>query len=499
MKPELRRNTELKNRYFKNLAILLCAGMILSLASCISFNRPPKKAETAPVEEESGEDAVTTDYDYYIVENNFIREKDKYLNIIGSADYNGAAFMIATPSPSLIDPDNTPTAMSKFAYDRREEIANRYNVKISCKTVSADAMYDELRIACLANDFYADMVMIPQYMVHTYVASGTLMNMNSLPFLDFESGYNMETGVAAGSALSASYAAGSWTSLDQGGLPAVFFNKELIAETGLEDPYDLVRRGEWTWDKFFTYTAAVSSINDSRDPSLAAVSTYGIGNDPDSLADMVYFSEGNRFIQSGQGVYPSIEINTDGAYHALSDARALVSDPLKASPESAISSFAEGKALFLIDRLDTMNTISNSRAVWGILPLPKASAEQEKYYSLVPCGSLMSAVPANSTGAEKVSRIMSALNVCSLGYATEAYLSDCMNYRLRENESIFCVEKICYGAVWDMAYTVGGGDESVQNATYMGFRSAAAGDADPAYYSDNYSYGAIAAVTRLFS
>ena len=464
-------------------------ALVISLTSCISVNRPVKpETETAVPETETQTATETTDYDYCIVENNFVKERDRYLNIIGSADYNGAAFMIATPAPSLIDPDNTPTAMSEFAYERQRDLEERYNINISCKNVGADAMYEEVRAACLANDFYADLLMIPQYMVHMYITSGTLMNMNSLPFADFESGYNMESGVSAGSALSSTYALGSWITLDLGGLPAVFFNKDLIAKTGLGDPYELVRLGEWTWEKFFAYAGAAPSV-----------SSYGIKNDPDSLADMVYFSEGNIFISAGPGQYPAVCTNTDNAYHAASTARTLLSDPMKTAPESAVSSFTNGDSLFLIDRLDTMKTVKNSEAVWGILPIPKGTSAQEKYYSLVPCGSLMAAVPANSTGAEKVSRILSALNAYSLGYSVDAYLSDCMNYSLRDNDSIRSVELVCYGAVWDMAYTVGGGDVSVQNATYAGFRNAAAGVQELGYYFDMYSNGALGAISRLFS
>lgn len=490
----------LKNKSLKLIALSLCAALFLSLSSCITVNSPVKQETMAADTETESDSAETTDYDYYIVENNFIRERDRYLNIIGSEDYNGAAFMVATPTPSLIEPDNTPTAMSKFAYDRRQELEARYNIRLSCKNVAADAMYEEVRAACLANDFYADMLMIPQYMVHMYITSGSLMNMNSLPFADFESGYNIESGVSAGSALNATYALGAWISLDFGSLPAVFFNKDLIAATGLEDPYDLVRRGEWTWDKFHEYVGAIPSLNEKlASESLPAVSSYGIRNDPDSLSDMVYFSEGNVFVAAGQKQYPSIATNTDGAYHALENAKILLSDPMKVAPENAVSSFSDGKSLFLIDRLDTMNTIKSSDAVWGVLPLPKGSAEQKEYCSLVPCGSLMAAVPANSTGAEKVSRILSALDAYSLGYVQDAYLTDCMNYSLRDNDSIRSVELICYGAVWDMAYTVGGGDVSVQNATYAGFRSAAAGAQDLGYYFDMYSGGATGAITRLFS
>ncbi len=485
----------------KRIVPVLCAVMLISLASCISVNLPPKDTQGETSAEEETESAAATDYGYSIVENDFIRVKDKYLNIIGRADYNGAAYMIATPSPSLIEEDGSPSAMSEFVARRNRELEERFNVKISCRTVDPVSMFDEVQASCLANDFYADTLMIPQYYLHAYIASGLLMNMNSLPFADFESGFNMESGVNAGSAISAVYAVGGWATMDPGGLPAVFFNKEYVEKTGLEDPYLLVRNGEWTWDKYFEYTAALPDLNAERDTSKEIlIYSCGSKNDASSLADIIYFSEGNKFVLSGRGQYPMIAMDGQSAAHTVATARKVYSDPDRImDPAQAQDVFASGGAMFLIDRLDTMKTIAPSDAVWGVLPVPKKSAEQEKYYSLVPPETLMFAVPANSTGAEKVSRMISALAACSLGSSVDAYVTDCMNYYLRDNNSTFSVEKICYGAVWDMAYSLAGHDTNISDCTYSAVRGVAAGDAELDQYINTYANGASAAMARLFS
>lgn len=38
----------------------------------------------------------------------------------------------------------------------------------------------------------------------------------------------------------------------------MMYNRNLIEEAGLEDPYELWERGEWTWDKFLEYTIATT-------------------------------------------------------------------------------------------------------------------------------------------------------------------------------------------------------------------------------------------------
>ena len=474
---------------------LLVAASALSLTSCISLSRPPKAAQTdgestAPADTEKATPAAP---DYCIVDNDFIRNKDKYLNIIGSADYSGASFVIATPRATKIDPDGITDAMSKCSYERNREIEERYNVKISTKVVDPEGLYEAVKTACLKNEFFADALMIPQYYLHAYITSGILLNMNSLPFSDFESGFNMESGIGAGAALSEVWGMGGWSTLDFGSLPAVFFNKELIASCGLEDPYTLVKSGEWTWDRFFEYCGKLPGLD-------SASYTYGTQNLATYFADSVYFSEGNRFVKSGIGDYPTIAMDEFSSSHTMAVEQTLFNDPykIKSSPE-AIGVFAKGSSMFLIDRLDTMKSISNSGAVWGVLPMPKKDAAQEKYISLVPPEALMYAVPANSTGAEKVSRIISALNACSLGYSADAYVTDCLSFWLRDNDSSHSVEKICYGATWDMAYSVAGYNDAVPNCTFFAVRKVSENDRDIRYYLDMFANGANAAMTRLFS
>ncbi len=488
----------MKNRSFRIIVLIICiSGLILS--SCIQINSH-KSDDTTAAEEETSAPQTETDYDYDIVENDFMKEQRYYLNSLGNADFSGSTVLIATPTPSLIDEESALPAMSKEIEYRKRDLKNKFNVELASKTVDPDTLYTSVYNACLANDYFADLLMIPQYYIIQYVTDGILFNMNSLPFTDFGSGYNIETGTEAAQALSSAWAVASWTTLDPGGLPAVFFNKELAAECGLEDPYKLVKDGKWTWDAFFEYCSALNELNAKRaDEGLPAVRSYGSQNTAVVLSDIIYFSEGNRFITAGLGNYPTVAVDPAAASHTADTLQRLFNDDNKETNSiGAIGEFASGNSLFLIDRLETMKTISTSDAVWGILPMPKRDADQAKYVSLAPSDTLFFAIPSNCTGSEKVSRTMSCLNVLSLGYCVDAYLTDSMYYYLRDNESISSVEKICYGVTYDMAYTAGAYDPAIPNSTYFAVRNVYENNHDLQFYTDAYSYAASAALTRLF-
>jgi len=473
------------------ISFALAAAILFSLSSCVTINTP-KKAEESTADAPESESAGT-EYDYKKVENNFIEVMKSYLFRLGDADFGGASFLIAAPNTSLIDGEGKGLAMSEEILLRNRDVEDKLNVKISSKLVDVDTLYDTLRSTCMTNDFFADAVMIPQYCVHQFAAAGILFNFNTLPFADFESDFNIKSGVEAAMANSTGWALGGWSTLDEDSLPAVFFNKALVRETGLGDPYELVRNGKWTWDAFFAYTAALPSLDEGL------LYSYGCESISSSLADAVYFSEGNRFITSGLGTYPAVAMDGTALAHTVNTERALFGDDKKVmNPSEAIEIFADGGSMFLIDRLGTMKTICTSKAVWGVLPMPKQSEEQAGYCSLVGPEALMLAVPANSTGAEKVSRVTAAMNICSLGSLVDAYLQDCMYYYLRDNDSIDSVEAICYGAVWDMAYSAGGYDDSIPNATYYAIRNVSEGNGEIQEYIDNYAYGASVALSGLF-
>ena len=52
------------------------------------------------------------------------------------------------------------------------------------------------------------------------------------------------------------------------GSPVVYYNKDLLQKAGLEEPYALWRRGEWTWDAYLRYARAMTT-KDARGKPLS--------------------------------------------------------------------------------------------------------------------------------------------------------------------------------------------------------------------------------------
>lgn len=66
------------------------------------------------------------------------------------------------------------------------------------------------------------------------------------------------------------------------------FNLQMIQDANLEDPRDLVERGEWTWDKFLEYCIALTKDTDGD----GVIDVYGFGGWPGDYIPNLLMSNG---------------------------------------------------------------------------------------------------------------------------------------------------------------------------------------------------------------
>ncbi|MBQ8556113.1 MAG: extracellular solute-binding protein [Clostridia bacterium] len=66
------------------------------------------------------------------------------------------------------------------------------------------------------------------------------------------------------------------------------FNLQMIEDANLEDPRDLVERGEWTWDKFIEYCQVLTKDKDGD----GIIDVYGFGGWPEDYLNELLMSNG---------------------------------------------------------------------------------------------------------------------------------------------------------------------------------------------------------------
>ena len=82
------------------------------------------------------------------------------------------------------------------------------------------------------------------------------------------------------------------------------FNKQMLEANNLEDPRELYKRGEWTWDKFKDYLKVLTQDTDGD----GAIDQYGFAGYPPETFEALMFSNGTNIAATGTENLSSSEV-----------------------------------------------------------------------------------------------------------------------------------------------------------------------------------------------
>ncbi|MBQ8747908.1 MAG: extracellular solute-binding protein [Clostridia bacterium] len=395
-----------------------------------------------------------------------------YLEALPEADFENASFVIASPRADVLRPEENSTVYSAAKYERNRQIEERYNIQLVASAVNEADYAEMLRASVKADEYFADLLMLPQYMIGTLAADNLLLNVNSMPFFRAEMPFFDKSSADAATIGDATYAIAGPASFEESMQTAIFFNRDLFAENGLTLPYEDVYSGNWTWDRFFEICASVPDINASANTEYASFSTQYAA---DTLPASAFYSCGETLIRKESGT-PMLAFGEQSS-NALSVLRSLYGEAsAHTDNETGISRFYSGNSLFMIERLYVMDWMINGKINWGILPLPKADAAQADYVTLASPDTLFFGVQKNASDVMSTAVILSALNASSYGVISDAYLTYTMHHILRDNDSANMIEILAKTRTYDFAYSFGRVDGTLAASTYGALASFSNGE-----------------------
>lgn len=149
----------------------------------------------------------------------------------------------------------------------------------------------------------------------------------------------------------------------------VYYNKSMVREAGLEDPYDLYRKGQWTWDAFRRYAIAMTKTGKN-----GRIEQFGctIPSFPTNVP--VIWAFGGELLTDDMSRSRGAEGGTAKALKFLSDLRWKDHcAPTPAQQSNSAYTFESGQMGMV---LDWMGMTPRYRSVvksfdWDICPIPK--------------------------------------------------------------------------------------------------------------------------------
>ena len=477
----------MKIKHTALLGALLAASLLLQSCGIIVLNTQEEET-SAPAQTTTAEsDAAVQTPSPVGAEKQYIRTDrtkeyqayaDAYLARIRDSGYSweGESFFISSPRTDVIMPNDTDNTHSSAVYKRNQAVEDALNIRLAVSATDESAYFDLLNASILADDYFSDLLLIPQYQIGTFAAGDVLLNLRSAPLLDLNQPYFFADSLEAATGSNRIFAVAGSASFDETMLSAVYFNRDLFEGSGLELPYGLVYDGKWTWDAFLTSCAQTAVINENaKKNAQLTYSSYATQYVADQLPAMVFASCGGKMVRSPVNEAPFVSISQADS-DALSVITRLYADSLAhTDTESGVSRFHTGKSLYLIDRLYLMSWMPNSAQNWGIVPMPKLTEQQENYITLTSAETLFFAMQKNTVDSSKASLVMSALNAASYGILSEAYTHYAMNHLLRDNDSANMLAIISASRSFDFALSFTGTTASLVEATTGGLKELANG------------------------
>lgn len=175
---------------------------------------------------------------------------------------------------------------------------------------------------------------------------------------------------------------------------AIVFNKQLIEDWHIDNPYELVRDGKWTIDNFYEQISNVS----------VDLNGDGVMNGQDQFGFMLYADAEHCFYHGAGLFYASknendelvMTYNNEHSIDVLTRVFEIMNNKEvtyslhNAYNEFSGSAFVWGEGIFESNRalyywlrLRDIEGLRTMEADFGILPIPKWTEEQEKYYATV--------------------------------------------------------------------------------------------------------------------
>ena len=384
-------------------------------------------------------------------------------------DYEGADFNMLVRTEFLYEfgAEESGDVVDDAVYARNRAIEEKYNITLKLTDVAGSFSLRDTFLGVLSNDILSgsgefDLVASAANYMLPVIPEGYFLDLCDTPFIDlskpwWSKGYvdNMMIDnslyLATGSA--------SMNLLEN--MCVIFFNKQMIEDYDLDDPYTLVESGDWTFGRMMDAARTVNSDlngNDKLD-SEDRVGLFTYGNM--TIAQQVSF--GLPFSERDADGYPRITYMSERMADAFELIKGCLAadeicmyegtgDTLKRVAEMQ-SAFQNNNILYMAQVLSSAGVMRSMSTDFGILPMPKLDDEQERYYTCVLENLTVLGIPSSVEDDELSGLVLESMAQIGHETVTPTYFGKALGAKyIRDEQSNEMLELIRDSAWFDFAY-----------------------------------------------
>lgn len=446
------------------ICLLLAALMSLSAVSCSQTPQQEGKPET-----EASKAADTPSSP----EPEAAQEEGELKANLPDKTFDGEEVMFLVPlhltydeytSHEIYAEELDGTLINDAVFTRNQKVEGLLDIRIAeTKMTECDSV---ARNSIKADEGIYNVVM--PYMNPTIglATEGLLLDLKTVPWLDLEQHWwdqraNENLIIADKLFLTT----GDIAILDNDCTMVMFFNKAMIRDHNLENPYELVRENRWTLDK--VRELAVSVTNDSDgDGKMTLNDVWGLSvafNAPISM----YFGAGERIVDRNEEGVLDFCLGTPRAVDVFDKLMSVCLDDMVLSQHTGgntsygtiMPMFNASQVMIVTWALVNIDGIREAEFEFGILPYPLYDETQAEYNNLISTGLVSSvSVPITCPNTEVTGAALEAMAWLSTETLTTAYYDTALKTRyVRDEESGDMMDLIFATRVYDLGYISGWG------------------------------------------
>ncbi len=354
-------------------------------------------------------------------------------------------------------------------FERNSIIEDEFNIKITeQRLANGKGTAEAAKLVLASEDSFDVLTDGLSYMTKQLAVPGYIVDLNTVEELKLDADHwdqRLGEGLSIGGKLY--FSTGDISIMDNKGTWAILFNKNMLEDFSLDDPYTLVNDGTWTIDRVHEM-AATASLDLDGDSVMGEGDQWGyLTEEFNTFA--LWAGSGETVTKKVEGDLPELSVYNERSVSVLEKSLTLMLDAnisFNGSKHSqgwgaVTDMFANGKTLIYHGGLRLVSVLRNSDVDFGIVPAPKYDEAQDAYYNTYSFSNFTAyAIPISAGNLSRTGNVMEAMAALSKYSLTPAYYDISLEGKfLRDEESsgmidiILATRSFDLGAMFDWGGT----------------------------------------------
>ena len=312
-------------------------------------------------------------------------------------------------------------------YRRNLAAEEKFNITIS--HLEADPVGEMARKLIAAGDAVFDVLWEQRVHIGSLATGKMLYNIKNYPYIDYSRQYWDSNSMRELEIAGKLYFVTCDISLNNlAGARFLYFNKDILTDFSLPNPYELVYKNEWVLDTFLQMVRSVSRDLDG-DGEMTNKDQYGMLTElfsSDGNYLYLLIGSGIRYTENDETGKPVLVLMNDRTVSVMQKLIETLGDTTCTMEYTKVaagsdtseflhiydfgrSRFAAGQFLFVQNGTNVAHQFSNMDADYGIVPNPKFDSSQERYYHKLDFHCTAMGIPVLVTEHERTGMILEYL------------------------------------------------------------------------------------------